>query len=467
MKKTIHGSLLFIILSLVHGLTAAQVATSWNLKGNNGTNPATQFIGTTDKKALHFRADNIIAGELDPITGNVFWGLRAGQKNTSGYSNIGIGTDALKLNLSGLRSTAIGDSALYSNTSGNYNTANGYQALFSNSSGYCNTSSGSYSLGDNSNGALNTADGFLALGQNATGSGNTATGAYTLQSNTSGLENTADGYAALNDNLTGYFNTSIGALAMSTNTSGIHNTAVGTYAAYKNDGGYGSYNTAIGSGALFATTNSQYNTTLGYNAGYNHDMGYNNTILGANCDVNAAGLYNCIAIGQGVICTASSQARIGNQYTNSIGGYASWTNFSDGRYKKDVKNDVKGIDFIMRLRPVTYRLDVTAINNKLNEDRSVEIDSSSRIAVTEKESIRFSGFVAQDVETAANESGYDFSGVDKPKNPNDFYGLRYSDFVIPLVKAVQELNKKVETLDTIIEDLQKRLKLLEQKKNSQ
>jgi hypothetical protein len=466
MKRTMHATLIFVILSLANVLAKAQAGTSWNLKGNNGTNPANQFVGTTDNKTLHFRTDNTVTGELNPVTGNVFWGLRAGQQTTTGYSNIGIGTDALKLNSTGIRLTAIGDSALFSNTTGSLNTANGYKALYSNTTGFSNTSGGYNALSDNSTGAVNTADGYLALNQNVTGWANTATGAYGLQSNISGLENTADGYAALSGNSTGYYNTSVGAWAMWTNITGVHNTALGAYAAYSNIGGYASYNTAIGSEALAGTTNSQYNTAVGYSAGARHDMGYNNTILGANCDVNNAGLYNCIAIGQGVICTASSQARIGNLYTNSIGGYASWSNFSDGRYKKDAQDDVKGIDFIMRLRPVTYRLDITGLSNKLNESRNAETDSSSRLAIKEKESVRFSGFVAQDVEKAAGESGYDFSGVDKPKNENDFYGLRYSDFVVPLVKAVQELNKKIETMDTIIEDLQKRLKLLEQQKKN-
>jgi len=50
------------------------------------------------------------------------------------------------------------------------------------------------------------------------------------------------------------------------------------------------------------------------------------------------------------------------------------------------------------------------------------------------------GFIAQDVEKAANEANYNFSGLTKPKNDSDTYGLGYSDFVVPLVKAVQELN---------------------------
>jgi hypothetical protein len=58
----------------------------------------------------------------------------------------------------------------------------------------------------------------------------------------------------------------------------------------------------------------------------------------------------------------------------------------------------------------------------------------------------YSGFVAQDVEKAALETGYDFSGVDKPRNENDLYGLRYAEFVVPLVKAMQEQQSQIEEL---------------------
>jgi trimeric autotransporter adhesin len=74
---------------------------AWNLIGNAGTNPANQFIGTTDNQPLRFRVNNIRAGELHPASGNISWGLRAGQSNTTGTNNIAIGTDALKLNASG------------------------------------------------------------------------------------------------------------------------------------------------------------------------------------------------------------------------------------------------------------------------------------------------------------------------------------------------------------------------------
>ena len=55
------------------------------------------------------------------------------------------------------------------------------------------------------------------------------------------------------------------------------------------------------------------------------------------------------------------------------------------------------------------------------------------------------GFIAQEVEQAAKELGFDFSGVDKPKNDGDYYGLRYAEFVVPLVKAMQEQQLIIET----------------------
>ena len=66
----------------------------------------------------------------------------------------------------------------------------------------------------------------------------------------------------------------------------------------------------------------------------------------------------------------------------------------------------------------------------------------------EKENIVYSGFLAQEVEATAKHLGYDFSGVDKPKNDKDFYGLRYAEFVVPLVKAVQEMDDKVTSLES-------------------
>ena len=73
-----------------------------------------------------------------------------------------------------------------------------------------------------------------------------------------------------------------------------------------------------------------------------------------------------------------------------------------------------------------------------------------------------SGFVAQEVEQAALESGFDFSGVDKPATADGLYGLRYEDFVVPLIKAVQEQQRQIETLQKGNVDLNKRIDHLNQ-----
>ena len=63
------------------------------------------------------------------------------------------------------------------------------------------------------------------------------------------------------------------------------------------------------------------------------------------------------------------------------------------------------------------------------------------------------GFIAREVEAAAKEIGYNFSGVDKPKNDKDIYGLRYAEFVVPLVKGMQEQQEMIEDLEAENGDL--------------
>ena len=76
-----------------------------------------------------------------------------------------------------------------------------------------------------------------------------------------------------------------------------------------------------------------------------------------------------------------------------------------------------------------------------------------------------SGFIAQEVEQAATEAGYDFDGVIVPKDVNKaHYQLSYASFVVPLVKAVQEQQATIENLQNKILKLEKMVSILVENK---
>jgi hypothetical protein len=75
---------------------------------------------------------------------------------------------------------------------------------------------------------------------------------------------------------------------------------------------------------------------------YSNITGSYNTALGSNADVKTENLTNATAIGSNAVVDASNKVRIGNASVTSIGGQVGWSQFSDERVKKDVKEDVPG-----------------------------------------------------------------------------------------------------------------------------
>jgi hypothetical protein len=353
----------------------------------------------------------------------------------------------------GTNNTFVGRNAGNLSMTGFSNTANGNQALYSNATGIENTACGIGALYANTTGGDNTANGSWALYANTTGGGNTACGGYALHLNTTGWGNTACGIDALISNTEGFENAATGSWALYANTTGGNNTANGGYALRFNATGWG--NTACGDDALFSNTTGNYNTALGYAA-----------------DVSAGDLTNATAIGNSAIVDASNEVRIGNTVVTSIGGQVDWTTFSDGRYKKNISENVPGLSFISKLKPVTFTLDVDAIDAALRPPYKPRLGPSGEdlkpsaedMASKQAQSqIVYTGFIAQEVEQAAQEVGYNFSGVDAPKNDKGMYGLRYAEFVVPLVKAVQEQQQMIQDQQQTIQELQKRIEELEKK----
>jgi hypothetical protein len=243
-----------------------------------------------------------------------------------------------------------------------------------------------------------------ALRSNTTGSLQHGHRLPSLISNTTGLENVATGYHALRSLQRGFFNT-----------------ATGDYALYSAGDTYN--NTASGALALASLTTGIENTALGKGAGYSFNPN-NSTFVGALSDATT-NVTNSTALGYGAMVTADNQVRIGNTAVTSIGGEVNWTAFSDGRYKKNTKEDVPGLSFITKLRPVTYTLDVSGIDSKLKAKQgaagvkmpdetakliaAVQPSAEEQKAKAEKAKVVYTGFVAQEVEEAAKALNYDLA----------------------------------------------------------
>jgi trimeric autotransporter adhesin len=267
---------------------------------------------------------------------------------------------------------------------------------------------------------------------------------------------------AITGDTAGYGNTASGYRSLYSNTMGNYNTATGTYSLNSNT--LGGFNTANGLLSLQANTTGSYNTAFGYRSLYNNSTGTFNTAIGSNALVSTGNLTNATAIGFGAIVNASNKVRIGNASVTVIEGQVPFTTPSDGRFKFQVKEDVKGLDFILQLRPVTYQFDVKRFDAQYSQAETGNESSNGNYALQasydEAARIRRSGFIAQEVEKAAMASGYNFSGIIQPKTAKEHYSLSYESFVVPLVKAVQELSNEVETLkkeNKKIADLQQQL----------
>lgn len=485
---------------------AGNTSQAWNLTGNSGINPTGQFIGTTDNTPFRFRINNIQAGELNPTNGNISWGIRAGLGDGT-FSNIAIGTDALKLstlhsnlvaigdsalfnNGDAIFNTAVGSKALFTNTTGSSNTALGFETLEFTTTGSVNTAVGTRSMNHNTTGRFNTGTGFSTLFFNSSGEANTATGNQSLLNNTSGNDNTGTGSETLKNNLTGNLNTAMGSQAAFMNTTGAENTASGAQALFFNaigndntalgfkslNANTGSFNTSVGAVSLIASTTGNFNAGLGYRSllvnttGFQNtavgatalatnDVGSSNTAIGFGADVSIGNLTNATAIGQGAIVDASNKIRLGNSAVTVIEGQVPFTTPSDGRFKFHIQEDVKGLDFIMNLRPVTYQFDVKRFD-EMEQNGNNKMTPASTVAYEEATSIRRSGFIAQEVEKAAQTSGYNFSGIIQPKTVKDHYSLSYESFVVPLVKAVQEQQQEIEELKKRNANLEQMVKRL-------
>ncbi len=317
-----------------------------------------------------------------------------------------------------LFNTFYGQEAGLNNTFGYQNVANGFHSLFSNTKGYGNTAMGYEALAYNTLGIASTAIGDGALRYNTEGNQNTAIGLYNLEFNQTGRGNTSVGLSGNQGNITGNWNSSIGFQSLFDNRTGNENSTLGYYA-------------------------------FGYNI-----FGDNNVGIGSHANPTAFNFSNSGAIGAYSLVNTSNKIRLGDAIVTEVEG-PTYNTISDGRFKNNIsEEDVVGLEFIKRLRPVVYNFDTRKFTEFLTANMP---DSVSSKYFEDKNfapstAIRQSGFIAQEVEVAAAAVGYDFNGLHIPQTKDDNYSLAYAQFVVPLVKAVQELSTQNTSLKQAIDE---------------
>ncbi|HQQ76835.1 MAG TPA: tail fiber domain-containing protein, partial [Thermoanaerobaculia bacterium] len=399
------------VVAQVGGQAAANVAAG-AVAANAAASTNTASTIVKRDASGNFAAGTITAALSGAASANV---LKSGDTMTGTLT-----LDPGNISFSAATSTAATGSILKNGTRflHNYGTQNTFLGV----------GAGNFSMSLNPGEAFrNTGVGALALSGNATGSLNTAVGYFALLANTSGSYNTAVGGGSLVNSRTGSRNTAVGGGTLSS-SNGDDNTALGHDALYYAlDAGR---NTAVGSAALRTTMGAQ-NTALGYQAGaragagtgygggaitfLENTTGNYNTFLGYGTGATAS-VSNCTAVGIDAYCDAGDQVRLGNFFVNSIGGKVGWSALSDARAKEDIRDLDAGLDLVLRLRPVSYRLK----------------GGNGRTDL---------GFLAQDVEALL---GNDFGVVTAGGDPDRTLSLRYQDFIAPLVKAVQQQQREID-----------------------
>jgi len=284
----------------------------------------------------------------------------------------------------------------------------------------------------------------FALGQSALissvtpFSSNTAIGSEAGRYLVYGASNVAIGYSALYGAECS-FNIAIGENALR-NSAGASNTAVGHESSKVVSTGQA--NSSFGSNSLYSCTTGQNNTAIGTQSLFYCATGSNNTAVGyLALDVGAA-LSNCTGLGANSDVTGNNQVQLGDSATTTY-AYGAVQNRSDARDKTDIKDTVLGLDFIKTLRPVDFRWDYREDYNWGEKDGS------------KKRSRFHHGLIAQEVAVACSFLNVDFGGLqDHSKTGGkDVLSIGYEELIGPMIKAIQELTAKVESLESKLSNL--------------
>jgi hypothetical protein len=406
-------------------------AQAWKLVGNAGTTPGTNFVGTTDNKALVFKTKNIERMRIAP------------------NGRVGIGTTSpqalLNIPVSGNVTLTGTDNFLLGSTSSS-NIAfdnNEIQARFNGSGStlYLNYWGGALWLGNHSGSAI---PGVYVNSNGAVGIGNSATNsAYALTINPSSAGNGI----LFNDPVNGYMafgaksGSGIGMLIENTSSS---NSSPAVYG-YNSGPGYGVYGyTAGGSGSdpFYPSGVYGYNGSTGYGVG-----GYCNSGSGVlGYSANYVGVW-------GSTGNSSSYAGFFSGDVFSTGSYLG----SDQKLKQNIQDFSSAMDIISQLHPkkYNYRQDGTykLMNLPKGSHFGLIAQDVEKVLPNLVKQSKFQSAYAAPAGKVNADGKMDAQPAAKSETV-DFKAVNYTELIPIMIKAMQELKSTVDAQQQKIAELE-------------
>ena len=237
----------------------------------------------------------------------------------------------------------------------------------------------------------------------------------------------------------------VGAFALDAITTGGNNVALGYLAGSGQVTGEG--NTYLGHGSGFSSTSGDHNIHIGVESG-RYVTGSDNICIGHDSGLTGSP--------GGQITSGSNIIALGDENIGNCHIQTDWTVASDQRDKTDFTPLDIGLDFVNALKPYTYKWDK---RSKYGYKYAADYELNDQTPDgTHKEDWLDIGFKAQEVEALEEAAGYKIA--DKTNLTTTLtedkkqYGIKYSNFVPILVKAVQELLAKNNALEARVKTLE-------------
>jgi len=180
----------------------------------------------------------------------------------------------------------------------------------------------------------------------------------------------------------------------------------------------------------------------------NNTTGNSNSAFGNDALRYGTSLINCSGFGNGAAAsstTAQNEITLGNGFIATLRCQVTTiTALSDVRDKADITNIPIGLDFIKKLRPVTFKWDKR------------EWYESGIPDGTKKDSATQVGFIAQELKQLQEETKTQYLKLVYESNPEKLEATPGNLF-IPLIKSVQEIADKIVALNTRVEILESKV----------